>query len=137
MSFREWLFGPVNWKLTILMRKVDKLATREEVADARFGELLGLVKEAHVAYQHEIDALKAELANADANAQARVDEALAADSEHDAEKKEAGNAALEELLSRGEEEEPPTEEEPEPPVDEEPAPVDPTTPEEDPNRPEV
>lgn len=80
--------------------KLYSMGIREDAADARFGELLGMVRDADRAKDVEIETLKVALANADQTAQARVDEALDADSEHDAERKEAGNAALEELLAR-------------------------------------
>lgn len=75
------------------------MGAREDAAFARQEELIRVVAEGYRAKDIEIAALKEALANADATAQARVDEALAADSEFDAEKVEHGNAALEELVN--------------------------------------
>lgn len=74
------------------------LAQREDAARARQEELLVLVRDAYSAQQVEISALREALATADTAAQARVDAALAEDSDFDATKVEQGNAALEELL---------------------------------------
>jgi len=108
----EALVTKVLLKVSKLEERVIKLGAREDAADARFVELIELVKAGSAAKDAEIARLRDELANADADALARVDAALAADSEGDADKKEAGNAALEELAA------PPAEPEPEnPPVD--------------------
>lgn len=86
-------------KLDQLSKDVKIMGAREDAAFARQEELIGLVKEGSAAKDAKIAALEAELANADAAAQARVDAALEADSEFDAGKIEAGNSALEELVA--------------------------------------
>lgn len=86
-------------KIDQLQRDVKIMGAREDAAFARQEELIGLVKEGSAAKDAKIAALEAELANADADAQARVDAALEADSEFDADKVEAGNAALAELVA--------------------------------------
>lgn len=86
-------------KVIQLEKDVKLMGAREDAAFARQEELIGLVKEGSAAKDAKIAALEAELANADADAQARVDAALEADSEFDADKIEAGNSALEELVA--------------------------------------
>lgn len=86
-------------KIDQLSKEVQIMGAREDAAFARQEELIGLVKEGSAAKDAKIAALEAELANADAAAQARVDAALEADSEFDAGKIEAGNSALEELVA--------------------------------------
>lgn len=75
------------------------MAEREDAAYARQEELIGLVKEGYTAKDVEIVALREALAGADAAAVARVDAALAADSDFDAAKVERANSALEELVA--------------------------------------
>lgn len=140
-EYREWLLRPTVMQLKNIERMLNQMGAREDAADARFAELVDLVRQGSAAKDAEITALRSELANADADATRRVDEALAADSEFDADKKEAGNAALESLVAM------PAPSEPSEPGDEEPAgptpvdpedptepgaPVDPTVPGEDP-----
>ena len=74
------------------------MASREEAADARTVELIGLIRDGSRAKDAEIAALRAALSNAGADATRQVEEALAADSEFDADRKEAGNTALSELI---------------------------------------
>lgn len=83
-----------------LYEKVERMGAREDAQDARFGELLGLVRDGYRAQQVEIEALRIALSNSDQTAQQRVNEALDADSEHDADRKELANTALAELLGR-------------------------------------
>lgn len=91
-------------------RLLIQMSAREDAADARFVELVELVRQGSAAKDAEIAALRAELANAGAEAEARVAAALETDSEFDADKQEAGNTALESLIAVVEE--PPAEEEP-------------------------
>ena len=105
MNFFEWLWwgksavSDMNRKLDQLQKDVKIMGAREDAAYARQEELIGLVKEGSAAKDAKIAALEAELANADADALARVEAALEADSEFDADKLERGNAALEELVA--------------------------------------
>lgn len=85
--------------LHTIKKELKAMGAREDAADARTAELIELIRVGSAAKDAEIAQLREALANADANALAMVDEALAADSETDAAKKEAGNAALEELVA--------------------------------------
>lgn len=92
----HWKLDMINTKMT---REFKRMGAREDAAYARQGELIQAVKDGSAAKDAEIAALRAELENADATALERVNEALEADSDFDAEKVEAGNAALEELVA--------------------------------------
>lgn len=99
-------------KVIQLQKDVKIMGAREDAAYARQEELIQLVKDGSAAKDAKIAALEAELANADADAQARVDAALEADSEFDADKIEAGNSALAELVAAPADPEPQPEPEP-------------------------
>jgi hypothetical protein len=116
MGFREWFLEPITFQLRAdqialekiipspitqknIERMLIQMGAREDAADARFAELVNAVKEGSAAKDAEIAQLREALTNADADALARVEAALAEDSERDADKKEAGNAALEELVA--------------------------------------
>lgn len=92
----HWKLDMINTKMT---REFKRMGAREDAAYARQGELIQAVKDGSTAKDAEIAALRAELENADASALERVNSALEADSEFDAEKVEAGNKALEELVA--------------------------------------
>lgn len=91
------LASNANYKLNEVLKQ---MATREELAEARFGELIGKVRDFIAAKDAEIANLRGALANADQTAAQRVQEALDADSDHDAKRLEDGAAALEELIGR-------------------------------------
>lgn len=108
MGFREWFLEPVlngqaRQANAITQKNIERMliqmGAREDAADARFAELVELVRAGSAAKDAEIAALRSALVDADADAVRRVDEALAADSEFDADKKEAGNTALESLVA--------------------------------------
>ena len=82
-----------------IKKELIAMGVREDAAAARMAELVQLVKDGSAAKDAKIAALEAELANSDADAQARVDAALEADSEFDAGRIEAANTALEELVA--------------------------------------
>lgn len=84
-------------KVETLIRKVDIMAQREDQAYADLTATILTVKDGWASLVAERDALKAALENADADAAVRVQEALDSDSDVDAGKVEAANAALAEL----------------------------------------
>lgn len=115
-------FREVQHMLVEINRKLDEMGAREDAADARRDELIGLVRDHVNALQADNTALRAALVQADADKAA----ALEADSEADAASQEAANAALEELTGQA----PPVEEPPADggpvtePAPDQPAPVD-------------
>jgi hypothetical protein len=87
----------IEAKLDSLSRKVDIMSEREDQAYANLNATILTVKDGWASLVAERDALKAALEQADADAAVRVQEALDADSEVDAGKVEAADAALAEL----------------------------------------
>lgn len=86
--------GMIHAKLDMIMERQEAMGAREDAADARIVELVGLVRDYLASKDARITELEAALANADSEKAAE----LAADSEADAAKQEEINAALEGLL---------------------------------------
>lgn len=85
-------------KIIQLQKDVKLMAAREDAAYEQLNATIQTVKDGWASLIAERDALKAALENADANAAAQVQAALDADSEVDASKVEAADAALAELV---------------------------------------
>ena len=92
-------FERIETKIDTLIRKVDRMAAREDAAYEKLNASIQTVKDGWASLVAERDALKAALESADADAAVRVQEALDADSEVDAGKVEAADAALAELVA--------------------------------------
>lgn len=90
----------VMTQLYNMQLEIRDMGAREDAANARFGELIASIRDGMLAKDAEIYTLRAALHNADQTAVQRVQEALDADSEHDAARIEQANAALEELTTR-------------------------------------
>ncbi len=97
-----------------VLKELRAMGAREDAAYEKLAADIQTVKDGWGSLVAERDALKAALESADADAAARVQAALDADSEVDAAKVEAADAALADLL-------PPAPPADEPPVDEPPA----------------
>lgn len=104
--------------ITEMKEMITEMGAREEAADARQLELIGLVRDGWLSLQAENRVLRDQLAQAGADQEAAVAAALEADSDFDAGKKEQANVALEELITPAPEPQP----EPEPEPSPEPAP---------------
>jgi hypothetical protein len=87
------LYGALREQLNTITEELHDMTVREDAADARTAELIELVRQHEAALKAENDALKAALASADADKAAALD----AESEADAGRQEAFNAALDEL----------------------------------------
>lgn len=97
-------------KIIQLQKDVKLMAAREDAAYEQLNATIQTVKDGWASLIAERDALKAALENADANAAAQVQAALDADSEVDASKVEAADAALAELVPPAPQPEEPAEE---------------------------
>lgn len=86
--------GMIHAKLDMIMERLEAMSEREDAADARLVELVGLVKTFIDGKDARIAELEAALANADAEKAAE----LAADSDADAAKKEDLVAKLDALV---------------------------------------
>lgn len=86
--------GMIHARLDMIMERLELMGAREDAADARIVELVGLVRDYLAGKDARIAELEAALAGADAEKAAE----LAADSDADAAAKEEINAALEGLL---------------------------------------
>lgn len=91
-------FERLESKLDELIRKVDRMAAREDAAYEKLNASIQTVKDGWASLVAERDQYKAALESADADKAAAVQAALDADSEVDAAKVEAADAALAELV---------------------------------------
>ena len=82
----------------VIIERLDDMGAREDAAYAKLAEDIQKVKDGWASLVAERDALKQALEEADANKAAAVQAALDADSEVDASKVEAADAALAELV---------------------------------------
>lgn len=105
--------------LNTVLKEIRAMGAREEQAYEKLAADIQTVKDGWGSLVAERDALKAALESADADAAAQVQAALDADSDVDAAKVEAADAALADLLPPPPAEELPAEEPPaeEPPAD--------------------
>lgn len=92
-------FERIENKLDNLIRKVDRMAAREDAAYEKLSASIQTVKDGWASLVAERDQYKAALEAADANQAAAVQAALDADSDVDAGKVEAADAALAELVA--------------------------------------
>jgi hypothetical protein len=90
----------ITAQLKTIKREVRAMAAREDAAYEKLNATILTVKDGWASLVAERDALKEALENADAEAATRVQAALDADSDVDAGKVEAADAALAELASQ-------------------------------------